>query len=127
MSTAVVEHNQPVTEAFLLPEEIEQDQQVNLRPFSDSLDGLEELAESIRTHGQIENAVSDWNKDRDNLLARVPGSGMGLVRKIKKDLPTMALKWGGAKAPAPADGELDILAPEPDDDLLDIPEEMRRT
>ena len=86
-----------------------------------------ETDELVKRAGQIEAAVNDWNKDRDSLLARVPGSGMGLVRKIKKDLPTMALKWGGAKAPAPADGELDILAPEPDDDLLDIPEEMRRT
>ena len=80
-----------------------------------------ETDELVKRAGQIDAAINDWNKDRDNLLARVPGSGMGLIRKIKRDLPTMALKWGGAnlKVPEPA--------PEPDEDLLDIPESMRRT
>ena len=78
-----------------------------------------ETDELVKRAGQIEDAVNDWNKDRDRLLARVPGSGMGLTRKIKKDLPTMTLKWGGAKAPE--------KATEPDDDGLDIPESLRRT
>ena len=76
-----------------------------------------ETDELVKRAGQIEEAVNDWNKDRENLLARVPGSGMGLVRKIKKDLPTMALKWGGAKVIE--------KSPEPDDGL-DIPEGWKR-
>ena len=77
-----------------------------------------ETDELVKRAGQIEAAVNDWNKDRDSLLAMVPGSGIGLVRKIKKDLPTMTLKWGGAKTePAPPD----------DADDPAIPEDMRRT
>ena len=77
-----------------------------------------ETDELVKRAGQIEQAIYDWNRDRDRLLARVPGSGMGLVRKIKKDLPMMALKWGGAK-----------MEPAPPDDADDppIPEGMRRT
>ena len=76
-----------------------------------------ETDELVKRAGQIEDAVNDWNKDRDNLLARVPGSGMGLVRKIKKDLPTMTLKWGGAKV---------LKAPETADDGLSIPGFLQR-
>ena len=72
-----------------------------------------ETDELVKRAGQIEDAVSDWNKDRDRLLAKVPGSGMGLVRKIKKDLPTMVLKWGGAKTePVPLDDADDPAIPD---------------
>ena len=81
-----------------------------------------ETDELVKRAGQIEQAIYDWNRDRDRLLARVPGSGMGLVRKIKKDLPMMALKWGGAKVL----GEAPEPAPESDDDGLGIPGFLQR-
>lgn len=44
-------------QAELLPEEIERDAVINLRPYSDGLADVESLAESIKLNGQIEPVV----------------------------------------------------------------------